>query len=123
MIYVKVNGQQLESFSDQIYSDSVNYLTVRFDFFDDWKGYAVTALFRHQSGGTVSLVLDDFSGYCVGENTYLIPYEVLKTPSFTLSLIGVKDNSRITTGEITFAVKQSGFGEGEAHPFLRAADS
>ena len=112
MIYAKVKGQHLETFYDLIYSDSINFLSVKFELSREWNGYNLTALFKNSAGETISVILSEDTGFFIGDNTFLIPYEVITAPSFSMSLIGNKENSRITTNAVSIKVKKSGYGEG-----------
>lgn len=114
MIYAKVKGQQLDIFADRVYSDSINFLSVKYELSEEWNGYSVTAVFRNSSGKTVSVILDEATGFYIGDNSFIVPYEVIASPAFSLSLVGVAENSRITTNSAVVQVLKSGYGEGDA---------
>ena len=94
-------------------SDSVKFDTVRFTFPDSWNGYTKTALFKTESGETIKVVLDAANPLCLNENECYIPYEVIKSPCFYLSVFGVFGESVATTTEVKVPVLQSGYAEGK----------
>lgn len=93
-------------------SDSVLFEKIGFDFPESWNGYTKTAVFRNGET-TVSVVLDKSSELCTGENECYIPYEVIKTPQFTVSVFGVSSESRATTQQVSIKVTESGYGTGD----------
>ena len=111
MIYIKVNENGTLHTFDSTVSDSVKYETVKFDFPISWEGYTKTAVFRN-ADEKPSVILNSESDLCIGEDECYIPYEVIKSPEFTVSVFGVLGNSRITTAPATISVIQSGYGEG-----------
>ena len=113
MIYAKVKGQHISVCTDPIYSDSVNFLSLKLELSDEWNGYEVTAIFKGESGKNISAIFNENSGFFIGDDTYLVPYEVIKVPSFTFSFIGIKADSRITTNAVKVEVFESGYGSGE----------
>ena len=96
-------------------TDSVNYLTANFTFAtDDWGGTGKTALFR--VGTTTYEVV-------INNNQCTVPFEVLVASSESrsglgienkifLTVVGVKETTRITTKEIKVKLKTSGYTEG-----------
>ena len=94
-------------------SDSVLFEKIGFDFPKSWNGYTKTAVFRNGET-TVSVVLDESSELCTGENECYIPYEVIKAPQFTVSVFGVSGESRATTQQASINVTESGYGTGDA---------
>ena len=94
-------------------SDSVLFEKIGFDFPKSWYGYTKTAVFRNGET-TVSVVLDESSELCTGENECYIPYEVIKAPQFTVSVFGVSGESRATTQQASINVTESGYGTGDA---------
>lgn len=94
-------------------SDSVKFDTVKFTFPDNWRGYTKTALFKTENGETIKVVLDAANPLCLNENECYIPYEVIKSPCFYLSVFGVLGESVATTTQVRVPVLQSGYAEGE----------
>lgn len=94
-------------------SDSVMFDTVHFTFPDEWNGYVKTAVFKTESGETVNVVLDGANPLCISENECYIPFEVIKSPYFYLSVFGVSGESVATTTQVKVNVLQSGYSEGE----------
>ncbi|MEE0946141.1 MAG: hypothetical protein U0M42_04845 [Acutalibacteraceae bacterium] len=110
MIYSEVNGQKIVIFHDTVVADSVNFLAIKFVYSDEWQGYAKTAIFSvPEKSISVSLLLDDTSNNYVGDETYIVPFEVIREAGFHVSLYGIKDSSRITTDEAYVEVIKSGF--------------
>lgn len=89
--------------TDKAIADSVKYLTATFTFSEDWTGTTKTVLFNH---GTVTYAMILESDTCV------VPWEVIHSDYFRISVYGVKDDERITTNNVTVYVGESGYREG-----------
>lgn len=114
MIFAKINGQSIRALYDSVASDSVEFLRVKFEYSDEWNGFVKTVVFESESADkAVSVVLEDGNPLYLGNNTCLVPFEVIKSPEFTLSVFGVKGDSLITTDTATVRVLQSGYCEGD----------
>ena len=113
MIKVEIfdNGQIIAH--NNIIADSVLFEKISFNFPESWNGYKKTAVFRNGEK-TVSVVLDESSELCMGENECYIPYEVIKAPQFTVSVFGVLGESKATTPQARVKVTESGYGTGDA---------
>ena len=110
MIYSEIKGQKIITHQDTVVADSINFLAMKFDFGEEWKGYSKTAVFYlPEKSISVYIVLDDLTDSCVGDEMYLVPFEVISTPGFYVSVFGVKEDSRITTDESFVEVIKSGF--------------
>lgn len=110
MIYSEIKGQKITTHQDTVVADSVNFLAVKFEFSKEWDGYTKTAVYSiPEKEISVYIVLDDATNYCVGENTFLVPFEVIYEPGFYISVFGVKDDSRITSNESFIEVIKSGY--------------
>lgn len=97
---------------NNIIADSVLFEKISFTFPENWNGYKKTAVFRN--GETIiSVVLDESSELCTGENECYIPYEVIKAPQFTVSVFGVLGESKATTPQTRVKVTESGYGVGD----------
>ena len=57
MIIAKVKNQNVNLCYDDVVSDSVKYLKIRFEFSDDWLGYTKTAIFHNERQDTTITVL------------------------------------------------------------------
>jgi len=89
-----------------VVADSINYLTAKFDLTDSEFGGAVTAVFSSIIGGiSYELILEN--------DTCIVPWEVIKSRGFKVSLYCNIGDKRITTNEIIIPVKESGFVKGE----------
>lgn len=108
----KIDGQslvRLDSFKPA--TDSVEYLTVSFEFPSDWSGTTKTAKFRKDELSYPALI---------SNNVCTVPYEVLVRDSskgilskqyFYMSVEGVKGTLKITTDEVKIEIIPSGTGE------------
>ena len=114
MLIAKLNGQKLTVVSDTVVSDSVKYLTVRFEFSREWAGFLKTAIFFGNDGSTYSVPMLEGNSMYLGENTCYVPYEVIKNPSFEISVFGTSGEKVITSDKAAVGVRESGYCEGEA---------
>lgn len=114
MIICNVKNQITDLFYDDVVSDSVKYLKICFKFSDDWDSYIKTAIFRNDRADiTITVLLEDGEPLYEGDGICLVPYEVIKSPDFTVSAFGVKDESIITTDAKKIIVHESGYRQGE----------
>ncbi len=114
MIFAKINGQSVRIRYDEVVSDSVEYLKVKFEYSDDWSGYTKTAVFTNETlDKSVAVVLEEGSSLYIDENTCLVPYEVIKAPEFRVSVFGIKGESLITASAGYVEVVESGYCEGD----------
>lgn len=109
MIKAKITGQKIEAYFDTVASESKNYLKVNFSFSDDWDGYAKTAVFK-SADETQSI------GVVLENDECTVPYEIIYESGFSLSVYGIKGDSRITTTESFIWVQKSGFTENSTEP-------
>lgn len=112
MINVEIldNGE-IVAYGNSI-SDSVGFEKIRFNFPDGWNGYTKKAIFKCGET-TVNVFLNADDTVCSGEDECLVPNEVIKAPQFTVSVLGVKGDSRATTGEAVIKVSESGYTKGD----------
>ena len=94
-------------------SDSVKFEKIKFNFPKEWSGYTKTAVFNNNDI-TLSVVLNSENELCTGENECYIPHEVIKHPCFTVSVFGIKGDSKATATRAIVNVYQSGYAEGDA---------
>lgn len=113
MLIAKLNGQKLTVVSDTVVSDSVKYLTVRFEFSREWDVFSKTAIFFGNDGSAYSVPMLEGNSMYLGENTCYVPHEVIKNPSFEISVFGTSGESVITSDKGAVYVKESGYCEGE----------
>ena len=94
MLSFSVKKQKLERKDTQeVVGGTYNYLYVVFDFSYDWDSVSKNAVFNNckaKKNFTVPIV----------ENICLVPWEVIESPNFTVSLYGFTDNKRITSNEV-----------------------
>ena len=99
MLSFSVKKQKLErKDSQEVVGGTYNYLYAVFDFSYDWGEVSKNAVFNNckiKKNITVPIV----------ENVCLVPWEVIESPNFTVSLYGFTDNKRITSNEVMIPVK------------------
>ena len=98
--------------SQDVISDGINFEKVVFKFPNTWDGYVKTAVFSCENA-VYSVVLQHGNPLYINENECYIPFEVLKPPSFYLSVFGVKGESRATTKSVYVGVLKSGYAQGQ----------
>lgn len=104
MIEFNVKNQSVERTDEFcVVADSRNYLTAHFNMSEEWVG-GVTAVFGF-GGRFYNVVLDE-------EHTCVVPFEVIKTPMFTVSLF-CDGEKLVTSNVVTVEVEGSGMIEGE----------
>ena len=113
MIYAEIKENGRISVFQSTVSDSVEFETIKFEFPKSWNGFTKTAVFRGNNE-TLSVILNSDSNLCTGEDECYIPYEVIKAPSFTVSVFGSLENKRATTTKAEIRVTESGYGTGDA---------
>lgn len=107
-----INDGRICVYNDTI-ADSVMYEKIRFKFPDCWSGYTKTVVFRN--GETLlNVILNGDNRLCTGKDECYIPYEVIKSPGFTVSVFGTLGESRITTSQASVKVRESGFANGDS---------
>lgn len=89
-----------------VVADSINYLTAHFDLSDSDFGGVTTAVFT-------PMFTEISKEQILKNNSCVVPWEVIKSRGFKVSLYCNKDDVRITTNEITIPVEESGFTEGD----------
>ena len=106
-----VSGQRIyyhEHFN--VVADSVNYLYVKFKFSVDWKTDPKYALFygSDKTAPPVEVLLVN--------NTCYVPWEIIRSPYFFISLYTSNENKRITTELFKIPVLQSGYSKDTVSP-------
>ena len=95
----KVEEQNLHLVSlKKVVADSVDYLTCKFTFSEDWNGVTKSATFFPANGEPYTQTLEDDG--CV------VPHEVIKYPLFKVSVFG---GDLITTNKVIVNVIESGY--------------
>ena len=114
MIIARVKNQNVNLCYDDVVSDSVKYLKIRFEFSDDWSGYTKTAIFHNeQLDTTFTVLMASGEPLYVGEDICLVPHEVIKPPFFTVSVFGISGESTITADAKRIIVHESGYAQGQ----------
>lgn len=99
MLSFSVNKQRLtRNDCKKVVGGTYNYLYAMFDFSYDWEEVAQNAVFNNTTEDK------NFTVPIVG-NVCLVPWEVITSPNFTVSLYGFTDTKRITTNEVMVPVK------------------
>lgn len=99
-----INQRVVRRDDNYIVANSQCYLQIDFNFTQDWQGFGKTITF-----------VNGANKYSIGLNTQdscVVPYEVIKTPSFTFSIKGILNDVVITTGVVTVPIKPSGETQG-----------
>lgn len=106
MLTFNVNKQIITRTDNNVaIADSVDYLTATFSFSEEWENCSKTVIFRF-CHTVKSLVLENDS--CI------VPWEVIKSGGFEVSVIGVYGSVLITTNMVNVPCGVSGYAEGEA---------
>jgi len=109
MIKAEIFNQKIRLDTESVASDSVKYLSIKFILDDAWNGALKTAVFKNDSiSQKAAVILEEGNELYLGDNTCLVPFEVIKPPFFTVSLSGVNDETVITTVPANVKVYQSG---------------
>ena len=98
--------------SEAVVSDSIKYEKMKFVFHNEWDSFEKTAVFSHD-GNTYSIVLNSENNLCTDADECYIPFEVLKTPGFTVSVFGLCGTRRVTSTRAIVKVLESGYEEGD----------
>ena len=107
-ITINVKGQEIfKGKHPRIYSDSINYIKLIFDFDSDWDNAIKTVIIENGDKPYCILIEND---------TVVIPANCLSYGDLSVSVFGVIGDMRITTGRIIIPIYQSGFRDGETPP-------
>jgi len=106
MITANLNGQALSLQYDEVVADSVRFLQIHFVFDSTWNNALKTAVFTNGSSTYYVAFVNGNSMY-LGNNTCYVPKEVIKSPSFTVSIMGSVNGSVITSSVETVTVEQT----------------
>ncbi|MBO4734372.1 MAG: hypothetical protein J5662_07845 [Clostridia bacterium] len=107
MIKATIENQSLSLRFDEVISDSNRFLEIEFEYDSAWDDKIKTAVFKSGSDEYMVILLDGNSMYS-SDNRCFVPSEVIKAPSFTVSVYGVAGNVIITTNEAVVNVTASG---------------
>ena len=113
MIYAEVSENGKIKAYESTVSDGVEFEKIKFKFPKTWDGFTKTATFVNLDE-KVSIILNGESNLCIGEDECYIPYEVLKSPEFTVSVFGALGDRRATTSQARVIVTKSGYQLGDA---------
>ena len=117
MLRANVTGQELIISGDLIGEGASRYVTIEFSFDEIWKSYAKTIIFRHpDSNKNMEILLERGNPYCIADNICYVPFDVLKMPEFTVSVIGRQGDSLATTNIVFVTVSETDANYISEHP-------
>ncbi len=97
---ILVEGGDISAIGSHLTADSVEYINASFSFDKSWDDLIKTAIFR--TGDIVyHTPLED--------DCCKIPHEVMNEGMLYISVFGVKDSTRATTGELAVYIQNSGY--------------
>lgn len=97
---ILVEGGDISAIGSHLTADSVEYINASFSFDNSWDDLIKTAIFR----------TGDIVYHTPLENDCCkIPHEVLNEGMLYISVFGVKDSTRATTGELAVYIQNSGY--------------
>ena len=99
-----INQRVVRRDDNYVVANSQCYLQIDFNFTTDWLGFGKTITFV---GGA-----EKYSIGLNADDSCVVPYQVIKAPSFTFSIKGILNDIVITTGVITVPIKLSGETQG-----------
>ncbi len=109
MIKAEVLNQKIRLDAETVAANSVNFLEIKFILDNSWNGTVKTAIFENsETGSKVAVILEEGNELYLGNNTCLVPFEVIKPPFFTVSINGIADEKVITTVPTKIKVYESG---------------
>lgn len=101
-----INQRVVRKDNNYVVANSQFYLQMDFNFTTDWQGFGKTITFVG-SGKKYSIGLN-------AQDSCIVPYDVIKTPSFSFSIKGILDDVIITTNICVVAINPSGETKGVA---------
>lgn len=112
MIRFSVNGQRLARQSNEtIVSDSLNYLSMAFNFSGDWRGLTAWANITAPDGSVIHVVIEN--GRIPAERGINLTEGTWRMMLHGDALIGDEMIKRITTNSVDIIVSECRFGDGE----------
>lgn len=107
MIKAEVLNQKIRLDAEVVAANSVNFLKIKFILDNSWNGTVKTAVFENE-GFKSAVIMEEGNPLYLGDNTCLVPFEVIKSPSFSVSISGISDDKVITTIPSKIKVYDSG---------------
>ncbi len=109
MIKAEILNQKIKLNCESVASDSVKFLKIKFLLDDIWDDAFKTVVFNNEELNiSAAVIMEDGNELYLGDNTCLVPFEVIKPPCFSVSISGIKNDSVITTLPESIKVYQSG---------------
>ena len=107
MIKAEVLNQKIRLDAEVVAANSVNFLEIKFILDNSWNGTVKTAVFENE-GFKTAVIMEEGNPLYLGDNTCLVPHEVIKPPFFSVSINGIADEKVITTVPSKIKVYESG---------------
>ena len=102
ILLFNISGQTLTRIDKrQVVGGTYNYLYVGFNLSQDWYNININAIFINNNlppNTSTTYSVPVINGNC------LVPWEVITSPNFTISLYGFNDRKKITTNEVMIPV-------------------
>ncbi len=109
MIKAEIFDQKIRLNTESVASDSVKFLKIQFLLDENWDTAFKTAVFKNEELDiSTSVIMEEANELYLGDNTCIIPFEVIKPPCFSVSLSGIKGDTVITTIPSEIKVYKSG---------------
>lgn len=109
MIKAEVLNQKIRLDAETVAANSVNFLKMKFILDSSWNNTLKTAVFESgETGDKIAVILEEGNTLYLGDNTCLVPHEVIKPPFFSVSINGIADEKVITTIPSKIKVYESG---------------
>jgi hypothetical protein len=107
MIKAEVLNQKIRLDAEIVAANSVNFLEIKFILDNSWNGTVKTAVFENE-GFKTAVIMEEGNPLYLGDNTCLVPFEVIKPPFFSVSINGIGNEKVITTIPSKIKVYESG---------------
>lgn len=107
LIKATIENQSLSLRFDDVISDSNRFLEIEFEYDSVWDDKTKIAVFKNGSDEFEVVLLDGNSMF-IGDDKCFVPSEVIKAPSFSVSVYGIAGNVVITTNEAAVNVTAAG---------------
>lgn len=92
-----VTENDINSMSNNLIENSVNYIKLHFNFDEEWDGFNTKyVIFKNKSNKVKSLIDED--------NNCMVPASVIRVPNFSFSILSENDTQRLTTNIIYIEV-------------------
>ena len=98
MIKAEIFDQKIKLDTENVVSDSVKFIKIKFFLDEAWNSAVKTAVFKNEElNVSAAVIFEEGNELYLGDNTCYIPFEVIKPPCFSVSISGIKGETLITT--------------------------